>query len=112
MVPTDLGITPEMIEEQVLSFMAIPVVPVLVAVVLAVSIVVIVARGLVNLIREWKEVITMFDGMAISLTVNALTTQVSSFLSVPVVIPLALIGPAVGVVVLGIRGLRKIASRR
>lgn len=54
----------------------------------------------------------MFDGLANTLTSNALTDQVTSFLGVPVIAPLVLAPVAVALVVIGARGIRSLLGRR
>ena len=53
----------------------------------------------------------MFDSLS-GLDTTALGTLVTSFAAIPLVIPVALVSTAVGVVVIGVKGIQRLLGRR
>lgn len=59
-----------------------------------------------------KEVITVFDALASVLTTAALGTQITSYTSIPVVVGVVLAPIAVAIIVVGVRGLKRMSGTK
>ena len=47
-----------------------------------------------------------------TMTVNALSSLITNYAAIPLVVPIALVTTAVGVVVIGVRGIQRLLGRR